>query len=387
MQILEFTADSLRFLDTLPERAPEQGFVWLYLDREDFEQHRSLVQRAAQQLGGSALLDVHVEDLQNAQHPSHYDFTSIYDLIIFRRLATPPEMQHEQEHAAAIHSYHGQGTTSHDKQNRQSKEGMNFKSISSKAVGFALFDRLLISVHPRGCYSAKNFVQRFLEDAKTGVDATSARNRIPTSPADLTLRMINVMVDSYLDLRKELSSQLEYWQAQLLKPSSQFNNWGALMKARSQLHVLEDLCDEQHDAIQEWLDTIQESPLLTFNADAAKAQSQRDQLMARARDVMEHITRVLHHARRLEQSAETVVQIHFSAQSNRTNDIMRTLTALTAIFLPLNLIAGIFGMNFEHLPIIHSKNGFWWAIGSIVLTAAFLCLVFWRKRYLARTRG
>jgi magnesium transporter len=153
------------------------------------------------------------------------------------------------------------------------------------------------------------------------------------------------------------------------------------------LHVLEDLCDEQHDAIQEWLDTIQESPLSTFHSDTAKAQGQRDQLTARARDVMEHISRVMHHARRLEQSAETVVQIHFSAQSNRTNDIMRTLTALTAIFLPLNLIAGIFGMNFEFLPFIHDKTGFWWAIGAMVLTACGLGLLFWRKRYLARTRG
>jgi magnesium transporter len=66
---------------------------------------------------------------------------------------------------------------------------------------------------------------------------------------------------------------------------------------------------------------------------------------------------------------------------------MRTLTALTAIFLPLNLIAGIFGMNFEFLPIIHDKNGFWWVLGGMVCTASLLGLLFWRKRYLARTRG
>ncbi len=387
MQILEFSADSLRFLEAVPERAPEQGFVWIYLDRDDFEQHQADVQQAALRLGGSALLDVHLDDIKNAQQPSNYDFTSIYDLLIFRRLATPFEMKNDTEKEAAVHAYHGQATESYALQVMRSKDEPHFKPISSKAVGFAMFDRLLITIHPRGCYSARNFVQRYLEDAKNSVDASSARNRIPTSPADLALRMINVMVDSYLDLRKELSFQLDHWQAQLLKPSSRFNNWGALMKARGQLHVLEDLCDEQHDAMQEWLDTINESPLAVFHSDPAKAQNQRDQLIARARDVMEHITRVMHHARRLEQSAETVVQIHFSAQSNRTNDIMRTLTALTAIFLPLNLIAGIFGMNFEFLPIIHDKNGFWWALGLMGLTAASLGLLFWRKRYLARTRA
>jgi len=64
---------------------------------------------------------------------------------------------------------------------------------------------------------------------------------------------------------------------------------------------------------------------------------------------------------------------------------MRTLTALTAIFLPLNLIAGIFGMNFELLPLTHQAAGFWWTVGSMGVIAIALGIVFWRKRYLART--
>jgi Mg2+ and Co2+ transporter CorA len=64
---------------------------------------------------------------------------------------------------------------------------------------------------------------------------------------------------------------------------------------------------------------------------------------------------------------------------------MRTLTALTAIFLPLNLIAGIFGMNFEFLPLIHMQDGFWWAMGAMLCIAMALVALFWRKRYLARS--
>jgi Mg2+ and Co2+ transporter CorA len=93
----------------------------------------------------------------------------------------------------------------------------------------------------------------------------------------------------------------------------------------------------------------------------------------------------VHHVRRLEQSAETVVQIHFSAQGNRTNDIMRTLTVLTAIFLPLNLITGFFGMNFEEFPMIHYVNGIWWTIAGMAGISVVLVLFFWRKRYLARS--
>ena len=105
----------------------------------------------------------------------------------------------------------------------------------------------------------------------------------------------------------------------------------------------------------------------------------------RSRDVLEHIERVIHHVRRMEQSAEAAVQMHFSAQSHRTNDIMRTLTALTAVFLPLNLITGFFGMNFEFLPIIHSPTGFWWTFSLMILVVVVVVSVFWRKRYLART--
>ena len=389
MQIIEFTADSLRFVDAAPAQPPRDGFVWIFLEQHEFESNQAQIQKAAQSLGGSALLDLHCQDLASAAHPSHYDSTSIYDLIIFRRLATQIETQAEDAHEKAIHDYHGQESKA-----RQRGERLpTFNRIASKAVGFAVFDRCLISVHPPGCYAAKSFVQRFLADAKftdaAMLDPASARSRLPTSPADLALRMINSMVDSYLDLRKVLTSQLEHWQADLLRANSRFDNWGALMTARSQLHVLEDLCDEQHDAMQEWLDSLREQPLSALMKNGEQtlstAQNQRDQLVARARDVMEHIARVMQHARRLEQSAETVVQIHFNAQSSRTNDVMRTLTAVTAIFLPLNLITGFFGMNFEHIPGLHSPTAFWLTLAFMLLVVVVVLTTFLRKRYIART--
>ena len=116
-------------------------------------------------------------------------------------------------------------------------------------------------------------------------------------------------------------------------------------------------------------------------SDSAAARD-RELLRLRSRDVLEHIERVLAHVRRLEQSAEGAVQMHFSALGNRTNDIMRTLTVLTAIFLPLNLITGFFGMNFDALPLIHSATGVWIAFGIMALVGVGLGAFFWRKRYL-----
>ncbi|HMT59149.1 MAG TPA: CorA family divalent cation transporter, partial [Ottowia sp.] len=259
-----------------------------------------------------------------------------------------------------------------------------FERIDSRAVGFAVFDRLLISVHPPGCQTAVGFLQRQADDARLSVDSASARNRVPQGPDDLVLRMLNAMVDSYLDLRRDLSDALEHAQGELLKPHPEPGTWSALMHARGRLHGLQDLCEEQQDAMQEWLDTLRELPLATHGPDPLLAQQRHDQLVARARDVMEHIERVLRHARRLEQSAETAVQIHFAAQGQRTNDTMRALTAITAVFLPLNLFTGFFGMNFEHLPLIHSIEGMWSALLLLIALALGIVVVFWRRRYLTR---
>jgi Mg2+ and Co2+ transporter CorA len=107
-----------------------------------------------------------------------------------------------------------------------------------------------------------------------------------------------------------------------------------------------------------------------------------EKLRIRSRDVLEHIERVVHHVNRLEQSAETAVQMHFNAQSNRTNEVMRTLTVLTAIFLPLNLITGFFGMNFENFPVLKSENGVLGTEIFMALLALGLAVFFWRKRFL-----
>jgi Mg2+ and Co2+ transporter CorA len=364
VHIVEFGAGTLRFLEALPERAPAGGFVWIYVERESLPQDLPVLQRAAADLGGSPMLDLHVKDLGNRAHPSHYDYTSVYDLLIFRRLAT----EHEVE--AEIGSKQGEMPLG------------GFSRIRTRAVGFAVFDRLLITVHPAGCYAARSFVERYLSDAVQNEGLSSAaRSRLPTGAADLMLRMLNMMVDSYLELRKVLSTEMDHWQHNLLAVNSRDANWGALMAARNALHALEDVCEEQNDAVQEWLDTQREQPPPWMQ------QAELDGLLARARDVVEHIERVTHHIRRMEEGAETAVQIHFSALGHRTNEVMRVLTVLTAIFLPLNLIAGIFGMNFEFVPFLHQQEAFWWTLGTMGLIAMVLAMFFWRRRYLARTPG
>jgi len=400
--------DSFTELPGWPEALPAHGFLWVTTGRRVFEVQLAQTQRHLQQLAGGSLVDLHVADLLNPQLPSQYDYTSWYDLMVFRRLAAGPGTER-------LFLDEAQGTATSA---RRALAG-----IDTSPVGFALFDRVLLTVHPADC-SVRDFFEVRLSQLASGPAESAAANgsvpvqgatdtalsrqdddphlgagadvqglhdlplptrtegrgpsRLPPSPADLMLRIVNHMVDSYLDLRRLLTRQFGYLQQELLSNRNQFKHWQALLESRNTLHVLEDTCEDQRAAVQEWIDALQEWPVPTDET----AAREREVLRVRSRDVQEHIERVLSHVRRLENSAEGAVQMHFSAQGSRANDIMRTLTVLTAVFLPLNLITGLFGMNFDAMPLIHTHLGFWVAMGLMGLVAVGLVWWFRRQRYL-----
>ncbi len=363
MRIFHVSNEQFTELDALPQTLPAAGFLWVGSARREFEVATAEMQAALQRWTGGQLVDLHVSDLLNNQLPSHYDYTSWYDLMVFRRLAAGAG-------SAALFVDEANGTLA------SAKKALD--AIDTSPVGFAVFDRVLLTVHPTDCAVRDYFAQRLASMVSDRETRGSAR--LPSSPADLMLRMVNHMVDSYLDLRRLLTRQMGYLQQELLNPSSRFRDWQVLLDSRNALHLLEDTCEDQRAAVQEWIDALDEWP----DEIEADKRRERELLRVRSRDVLEHVERVLSHVRRMEQSAETAVQMHFSALGHRTNDIMRTLTVLTAIFLPLNLITGFFGMNFEFLPLIHSKTGFWVAFGLMMAVGAGLVTFFWRKRYLAR---
>ena len=367
MQIFAVGADHFCELAALPAELPTAGFVWIGCGRREFEAMAVPLQATLQALAGGQLVDLHVSDLLNNQLPSHFDYTSWYDLMVFRRLTAGSDRGASRDD---------------DEPGAAAATRRALAAIDTSPVGFAVFDRVLLTVHPADCAVLEHFAQRLSGlTAATPAD-TRVATRLPSSPADLMLRMVNHMVDSYLDLRRLLTRQLGELQQQLLDPKSRFDDWQVLLDSRNALHALEDTCEDQRAAVQEWIDALDEWP---EEADL-HAQRERELLRVRSRDVLEHVERVLTHVRRLQQSAETAVQMHFSALGHRTNDIMRTLTVLTAVFLPLNLITGFFGMNFDGLPLIHSRAGVWFAAAMMTVVALALGGFFWRRRYLGSTR-
>ncbi len=64
--------------------------------------------------------------------------------------------------------------------------------------------------------------------------------------------------------------------------------------------------------------------------------------------------------------------------SHKTNEVMRTLTVVSIFFMPLNFISGVYGMNFEKMPLLSSAFGFWWAI--LIMTLSTLGIYRWFQK-------
>ena len=87
MRIFHIDGDQFSELLELPNALPSSGYLWVGSARREFEVGTPSIQAALQRWTGGQLVDLHVSDLLNNQLPSHFDYTSWYDVMVFRRLA------------------------------------------------------------------------------------------------------------------------------------------------------------------------------------------------------------------------------------------------------------------------------------------------------------
>ncbi|MGD9000242.1 MAG: magnesium transporter CorA family protein [Granulosicoccaceae bacterium] len=320
MDILHiFSGGQVRQLESIPS-LPTEGFVWIDFTREQDTDWASQIAR----LMGVTIHERHVRDSFNLAHPSFYDSTQDYEMLIFRGLGVDSEQE----------------------------------EFSTRPAVFLLLDRLLVTVRARDSVSFAQVKPRLLEKTL----------RIPVRPVGMMHLLLTAMVDRFLALREPLTLRFETWRNELLDPQNPFEDWMTVLNHTSYLRKLEYLCDEQHHALMAW----REDTETEFD----------DHLKVRFMDLQEHIGRVLKFAAEQRSEAEAVVQLHFSAVAHRTNEIMRVLTVLSAIFLPLGLVAGIFGMNFEYMPELKIHNAYFFVLGGMAGLAVTLLVMFKIKRWI-----
>jgi magnesium transporter len=100
------------------------------------------------------------------------------------------------------------------------------------------------------------------------------------------------------------------------------------------------------------------------------------------RDVHDHLRRIADLAESYRDLVAGLFEIHFTVIATRTNDVMKTLAVLSAIILPLTLIAGIYGMNFENMPELHSRYGYFLTLAAMALLTIVLLIYFWRRGWI-----
>ncbi len=98
------------------------------------------------------------------------------------------------------------------------------------------------------------------------------------------------------------------------------------------------------------------------------------------RDIYDHFVRVADLAEAYREGAQSAVEAYLSMSANKTNEIMKVLTQISTIMLPLTFIAGIYGMNFDIMPELRWVYGYPFAVGLMIATAAAL-LVWFRRRH------
>jgi magnesium transporter len=104
------------------------------------------------------------------------------------------------------------------------------------------------------------------------------------------------------------------------------------------------------------------------------------------RDCQDHAVQLLELAESYRETSSSLMDFYLSSISNRMNEIMKVLTIIATIFIPLTFIVGIYGMNFDNMPELHTQNGYFITLG--VMAAIGIGMLWWfaRKGWLTRRK-
>jgi magnesium transporter len=100
------------------------------------------------------------------------------------------------------------------------------------------------------------------------------------------------------------------------------------------------------------------------------------------RDVYDHFLRIHDLVEQYRDSLTSALEVYLSAQSNRLNEVMKTLTVIATVFMPVTFIAGVYGMNFPDIPEIHWAFGYPFALLLMAATTGVILWFFYKRGWI-----
>jgi magnesium transporter len=99
------------------------------------------------------------------------------------------------------------------------------------------------------------------------------------------------------------------------------------------------------------------------------------------RDLSDHVLRVIDSLDLHRESVNNQIEQYHSLINSKTNEVMKTLTVISSIFIPLTFIVGVYGMNFENMPELKIKEGYFFTLGGMFIISISLMVYFKIKKY------
>lgn len=297
------------------ELAADDEIAWIDVVRGDKECSETLDKQL-----GARLHERHLADLRNTTHPPFFDGTDDYDLLIVRGL----------------------------------DRGAEPEDAGTRTIAFLITAKVVITIHDRDDSTFDALYERLLAGSR----------RMPANTPVLLHLLLNEIIDQLLSLGEPVAQRLGMLQERLLDTRDPFEDWRLLMHMRTRLRTLAGRMARQRSALDEW----REQTLLQIDRNTE----------VRFNDLTEHLSRVEHQADVLQDDVDSLLNIYFAAASQRTNKVVQFLAVISAIFLPLTLVAGVFGMNFDKLPLLDKPWGAYGVLGGML--GLGLMLWFWFKR-------
>ncbi len=100
------------------------------------------------------------------------------------------------------------------------------------------------------------------------------------------------------------------------------------------------------------------------------------------RDALDHMLEINESLQISREMSMSLMEMYMSNMSNKMNEVMKVLTIMASIFIPLTFIAGIYGMNFDHMPELHTENGYYYVWGVMIVLFIGMMVYFKKKSWL-----